>query len=194
MAHNKSALLLICFILFTLDACNNSLAIESYTPLPPISTVTTTSLSLLPVRTVRPTPTQWLPYNPKISDEGCDDLFTPTIPINETEKLPPEKIAQKLVEVYLEHFLSQNLGRLCRLEDFKVTEIKPGQIVVTMPEDQKPEYSGTVDIAVKVKEIPTIWYTVSGNLAPDGWIVHKLLNILITIINDQYILTFTSLG
>lgn len=140
-----------------------------------------------------PTPTQWLPYNPNVSAAGCGE-FTASLPIQGTEKFSQVEISQKLFEIYLGHYKSPHLGGECRLEDFKVENVKGDNRISFLAQEQKVDFVNTIEYSVQVKEAPTGWLAGNGEMAPDGWIVHKFLIIGVTKVNDQYVLKLIGTG
>ena len=198
MKFDKLSLLLTYVVLLNLNACNGFTTAQTSTPMPipptatntivPISTETiesTATVSLSP--TPKTTSTEWLPYNPNISDKGCSE-FTATIPIKDAKKLSKEEIIKKLFEMYLEHFKSPDLGGICRLEEFKIENIKMDQIVAFTAKNQWVETTAWVDYSIKIKEVPSNWIAANGELAPDGWIIHKSLIIGFIESDEQYVL------
>jgi hypothetical protein len=149
----------------------------------------TTSLS----PTVEPTSTEWLPYNPNISDEGCGE-FIATLSIEGTEGWSEEKIGRKLFEIYLEHFKSPSLGGRCRLENFIIEDAKFDQIVAFLTKDQKMDFTVNVLYSIQIQEVPSDWLAGNGELAKDGWIIHKYLIIGAIKDNNQYILHLIGTG
>jgi hypothetical protein len=171
---------------------------------PPATELPVTALptSILPAATAaptidtppaRPTPTDWLPYNPNYSAEGCDE-FTATLPVREAENLSPLEISRILFEIYLGHYHSPGLGGLCRLEDFKVENVTNDKRLDFLTNEQNVDFVNTVEYSLQVKEAPTQWAAGNGELAADGWIVHKALIIGVTKVNDEYVLKLIGTG
>lgn len=195
MKFSQKKFSLVIFILsFNLYTCNNYAAIQTSTTSPNLPTATTTSIPV-PIEIFTSTATAWLwiPYNPDASNKGCD-VFTATTPVKETEGFSQVEIAQKLFEIYLEHFQSPELGGMCRLEDFEVENSQLDKRLAFLATEQKMDYVATVQFSVKIKELPSAWVSGNGELAPDGWIVHKFLIIGIRKINDQYVLSLLGTG
>lgn len=164
---------------------------ESPTSTPSRIPPTLTSIPATATQFVMPTATEWLPYNPNYSAQGCDE-FTATLPVKGTENLSQLEISHKLFEIYLGHYKSPELGGLCRLEDFKVetTEDKFANLAT----EQKVDFVNTVEYSIQVKEAPTGWAAGNGELATGGWIMHKFLIIGVTKVNDKYVLKLIGTG
>jgi hypothetical protein len=204
MKVNRHNLFLILFGLLVVNACNNSNITQAPTSSPISPTETTTSV-LIPTETITsPTPTpllpptvettsEWLPYNPNISDEGCGE-FTAKLPVKGTEGWSEEEIGRKLFEIYLEHFKSPSLGGRCRLESFIIEETKFDQMVAFLTKDQKMDFTVTVLYSVQIQEVPSDWVAGNGESALDGWIMHKFLIIGVIKDNEQYVLHLIGTG
>jgi hypothetical protein len=140
-----------------------------------------------------PTPTEWLPYNPSPSAEGCGE-FTATLPVKGTENLSKLEISKKLFEIYLGHYKAPELGGLCRLEDFKVEEVREDKRLDFLAQEQNVDFVNTVGYSVQMKEAPTGWAAGNGVLGPNGWLLHKSLIIGVTKVNDEYVLKLIGTG
>jgi len=157
---------------------------------PPLIILSET-ISLSP--TIEPISTEWLPYNPNLSNTGCGE-FTATVPIKNAKELSKEKIIKDLFEMYLNHFKSPSLGGRCRLEEFKIENIKMDQIVAFTVKNQWVETAAWVDYSIKIDEVPSNWVAGNGDLASDGWIIHKSLIIGFIESDEQYVLILVGTG
>ena len=183
---------LLLFVVLLSMGCNSLPAATALTT-PTSSTIppTWTSIPITTTPSVVSTPTEWLPYNPNYSAEGCNE-FTATLPVHEAENLSQLEISRRLFEIYLGHFQSPELGGLCRLEDFKVENVEAR--FANLAAEQHVDFVNTVAYSLQVKEAPTQWAAGNGELAANGWIVHKALIIGVTKVNDEYVLKLIGTG
>ena len=186
------ALHLLFFAALLLMGCNFlPAATAPTTPTPSTIPTTWTSIPITATPSVMPTPTEWLPYNPNYSAERCDE-FTATLPVREAANLSQLEISRRLFEIYLGHYKSPGLGGLCRLEDFKVEDVQDR--FANLAAEQHVDFVNSVEYSLQVKEAPTQWAAGNGELAADGWIVHKALIIGVTKVNDEYVLKLIGTG
>ena len=187
-------LFIISALLLGLYTCNNSSTIQTVTPLPAPPTVTTTSVSAT-IEYIEPTATPylWLPYNPNASNKGCEE-FTATIPIKGTKGWSEEKITQALFEVYLDHFMSPELGGICRLENFRIENVLLEMFQAFKAKEYNVDFIRAVEYSVQVKESPANWVAANGELAENGWVIRKLIFVGVTKAGDQYILHLLGTG
>jgi hypothetical protein len=189
-------------ILFNLCACNSTVLVPTATTVllqptatQPEFTSTATIISIPATSSPRPISTvyEWLPYNPNLSDQGCN-AFTAILPVKGTEKSSQVDIAQKLFEIYLAHYKSPELGGQCRLEDFKLETVKGDSRIDFLAKEQKVEFVSRVIYSIQIKEVPSDWVAGNGELAANGWILHKGLIIGVIKVNDQYVLKLIGTG
>lgn len=211
MPNDKFNFFIILCLSFGIYACTNSAFPQTATLSPklPIATQTSVPVSTKTVtpkltETVPPSSTallqstgeiisSWLPYNPNISNEGCNE-FTAAIPIKDVKELSKEEIIKKLFEMYLNHFKFPNLGGRCRPEEFKIEDIHMDQIVAFTAKNQWVETTAWVEYSIKIDEVPSNWVAGNGELAPNGWISHKRLIIGFLEIDEQYVLILVGTG
>lgn len=48
--------------------------------------------------------------------------------------------------------------------------------------------------SVQINEVPSSWVAGNGDIAPNGWIVHKALIIGVTKVNEEYVLKLIGTG
>src|SRR5689334_14256225 len=165
-------------ILFGLSACNSATAIPTkILPVQPTATqpaLTPTAINIHLPTTSSPiltsTPKEWLPYDLNLSSSGCGmGMFTSTLPVKEAENLSQLDIAHKLFEIYLAHYRSPELGGQCRLEDFKVEDVKGDSRIDFLAKEQKVDFVSRVLYSVQIKETPSDWVAGNGELATEGW-------------------------
>jgi hypothetical protein len=171
----------------------NSVPTSTALPTATLRVVTPTFVQNTATPFALPTPTDWLPYNPSPSAEGCSE-FTATLPIKGTENLSHREISRRLFEIYLGHYKSPEFGGLCRLEDFKMEDVREDKRLDFLAQEQKVDFVNTVEYSVQVKETPTGWVAGNGVLGPNGWVNHKFLIIGLTKVNDQYVLKLIGTG
>ena len=135
----------------------------------------------------KPTPTEWLPYNPDSSDSGCGE-FTATLSITGTERISQEDLIKRLFEKSLAHYKSPEMGGGCRLEEYIIENTSLDERLVFLAKEQKVDYVGTVQYSVRIKEVPSGWAAGNGEIAPDGWILHKFLIVGVSTVDNLYIL------
>jgi hypothetical protein len=169
-----------------IDASTPSLA---STPIP-TSTGTATSVPDLP-----PTSTawQWLPYDQNPSRAGCTD-FVATLAVQGTQGLSQEEIFKQLFEGYLSHFRSPDLGGICRLEDYRVENVLVDQKIAFLAAEQHLDRVASLDFSVQVSSEPTDWVAGNGELAAQGWVIHKFLIVGYTKSSAAYILKIIGTG
>ena len=114
----------------------------------PVPTPTET-VTDIPILTLSPTATQWLPYDPNPSDAGCG-VFVATLAVQGTDAYSQEEIFRRLFEVYLEHFKSQNLGGICRLEDYRVEKVLVDQKIAFLAAEQHVDRVAWIEFSVQV--------------------------------------------
>lgn len=173
------------------------LALVACTTIPPAVSATATNIPPTPSPTITATATptaiptatafEWLPYNPNLSDAGCEP-FTASIPVQGTEAWTEEQIGSRLFELYLAHYKNPALGGLCQLEEYVIEELKFDQMIAFLTRDQNMDLTLTVQYSVQIKEAPSNWVAGNGELAADGWIVHKFLIIGVIRDDGQYVL------
>lgn len=185
------------FLALLLDGCSSG-PIPTELPAPVLPTSTPlratdvpTSIPNTDTPSAPPTPTEWLPYNPNYTAQGCGE-FTATLPVKDAENLSQLEISRKLFEIYLGHYKVHGLGSLCRLEDFKVENVEDR--FANLAAEQNVDFVNTVEYSLRVKEAPTNWAAGNGELAGNGWINHKFLIIGVTKVNDEYVLKLLGTG
>jgi hypothetical protein len=195
------SLFLATILLLGLSACTGSIATPTVKPalsptvqpeIIPTFTGTLATVISSPLA-MELTPTEWLPYNPHYSAQGCGE-FTAALSVKGTENLSQLEISQKLFETYLGHYRSPTLGGLCRLEDFKLEDVRQDKRLDFLAKEQHVDYINTVQYSVQMKEAPTDWAAGNGELAAEGWINHKFLIIGVTKVNDEYVLKLIGTG
>ena len=80
------------------------------------------------------------------------------------------------------------------MEDFTVETVQEDKRMNFLANEQKVDYISTVQYSVQIPEVPSNWVAGNGELAPNGWIIHKFLIIGITKTNDQYVLKLIGTG
>jgi hypothetical protein len=186
-----------CLAILILAACSaQNLVIEPSTPslastLIPTPSETATSVPDLPST---PTTWQWLPYDPNPSNAGCDFDFVATLAVQGTEGLSQEELFKRLFEVYLAHFKSPKLGGICRLEDYRVENVLVDQKIAFLAAEQHLDRIASLDFSVQVSSEPTDWVAGNGELAAQGWVIHKFLIVGYTRSNAAYTLRIIGTG
>ena len=201
--NQKLTLFVTSIMLLILCACNNSSIsqIPKSSPIPPTKTTTPIPVSTKSIEptviasitsVIESTPTEWLPYNPKIMGATCD--FATKVSVNEVKGLSKEGLAKRLFEIFLSHFHSQDIDNFCRLYKFKVDKTYLDDRIFFLVKEQHVDYVIRVIYSVQIKEVPSSWVAGNGEFSPSGWIIKKSEIIGITKVNNQYILKLIGTG
>ncbi len=186
----KTFFALLWILCFSLAACVTTQTTVTVIPATILPTATAT---YLPTSIPTATPFEWLPYNLNLSNAGCEP-FTASIPVQGTEDWAEEQIGRKLFELYLAHYKNPALGGRCRLEEYVLEKVKFDQMVAFLTKDQKMDMTLTVVYSLRVQESPSDWVAGNGELAANGWILHKYLIIGVIRDHNKYVLHLIGTG
>ena len=117
------------------------------------------------------TPTAKIPATLTISPEPTStivvrDLYS-NIPTITSKSFTQEQIAERLITIWLEQFINQDVGSSQRLFGFEIkkTEINPD--VQKCAKDYGAEYIATVTFSVQPAGTPSDWYAGGGTVSDD---------------------------
>ena len=186
MKHlHKLVILLVVF----LGACQPAVI-----PIPSVTAIFTeqpameTAMAIAPIT---PTSTEFpLRYDPNITGESeyCN-LAQVNLLKTETEGLSIEEVTQKLMELWLEHYLAPDAPLFCIIQQYQIDRIYYDERIANLPLEPKGDYVYVVDFSVMLTHVPNSWMSYPGYVDQDGWL-HTSQVVAIFETDEEFVMRF----
>ena len=158
---------------FILVACA-----QGPTPLPTYSASSTLTLTLPPILPgISPTPPPrgptgiQLPFNEQVvNSEYCQTQPDISLPAAEVRGLNEEKIALKLLKLWLTYYQAPQAPSFCRIDGYHIDRVYYDERTPSLPLEPKGDFMRNVQFSIKLIQLPTDWMSWAGELDQQNWL------------------------
>lgn len=143
-----------------------------------------------PTLILQPTATEIkLPYNPNIGDTKYCDTVNIHLLKTDSAKFSEDQVVEKLIELWLAYFKTDQAPAYCRIEDFHVDKVYYDPRTPGLSLDPQGDFMRVVQFSIKLIQIPNYWMSLSGEIDQNNWL-HTGQNVAVFKTNDGYIFKF----